>query len=252
MIEVFRHEGAGRSAERRYKRLSRAWRRRVFGRRFSLYFWAIYGLLLILVVNLRLSGGWSLYLGFVFGAAAATWLLMPDALMPGHIFNWQVGAWGEQNTGSELKRLEREGWAVAHDRRWGQRGNHDHVVAGDGVYVLNTKNLKDSSVTIEDGKVRVTHLDTDDGYLADRWVPSAENEARSIKRELCDALGFPVHVYPVVVLWGSFQPGQQYIGDVSVVRGDKLVEWIKSRPADLSTQEKRQAVGRAVEALPRA
>jgi len=93
-MDVFRHDGAGRSAERRYKRLSRAWRRRVFGRRFSVYFWVIYALLLILVVGRHPSGSWALYLGFGFGALAAASMLLPDALVPAQVFNWQLGAWG--------------------------------------------------------------------------------------------------------------------------------------------------------------
>jgi hypothetical protein len=251
VIDVLRRERAGRSAERRYKDLARSWRRRVFGRRFGLYFWTIYALLLVLVVDHR-GGRWPLYAGFVFGAAAASWRVLPEALMPAHISNWQRGAWGEQNTGSELKKLSREGWTIRHDLRWGVRWNHDHVAAAGAVFVLNSKHLIDSAVTVEDKGLRVSRLDGDDSYVADRWLPSIEVEARSLKSELATRLGFPVHVYPVVVIWGVFEPEQQYVGEVSVVRGDKLVEWLRSRPTDLPSAEKRQAVARAVCKLPRA
>lgn len=250
MLDAVRRERPGRSAERHYKALARRWRRRVFGRRFGLYFWTIYGLLLILVVIHHLNGRWSLYAGFGFGAMAASWILMPEALMPGHIANWQRGAWGEENTGSELKRLKREGWTIRHDVRWGERGNHDHVVADGAVFVLNSKNVKDSSVTVEGEALRVMHLDSDDGYLADRWLPRVAAEARSLKSRLTGQLGFPIHVYPVVVVWGRFETQHQYVGEVAVVRGDKIVEWLRSRPSDLPNQEKRAAVARAVRDLP--
>lgn len=253
MIDVFRREAAGRSAERKYKALSKTWRRRVFGRRFAIYFWTIYIMLLLLVLSLDLAGRWAMYVGFGFGAAYAAWLLLPDSLMPGHIFNWQLGAWSEQNTASELRRLRHEGWVVRHDVKWGARSNHDHVVAGPAVYVLNTKNAKDSIVAIEGCVVRVTRLDDpSESYLSDRWLPSAGAEARTLKAKLDRELGFPVAVYPVVVVWGRFEAGQQYVGEVSLVAGDRLVEWLQSRPVDLLADEKRRRVGDWVRRLSRA
>jgi hypothetical protein len=173
--------------------------------------------------------------------------------MPSHILNWKLGSWGEQMTASALKRLKREGWIVRHDVRWGYRGNHDHVVAGPAAYVLNSKNVKDSRVSIEGDVVRVRRIDDpEDGYIADRWAPNAVKEAQSLQFELDRALGFPVHVYPVVVVWGRFDARQAWVGDVAFVRGDALVEWILSRPTDLLTAEKREQVAVAVLALPRA
>ncbi len=224
----------------------------MFGRRFAFYFWTIYCLALILVTTQHPGARASLFAGFAFGAVLASWVLMPDALMPAHISSWQRGSWGEQMTQSELKRLKREGWTIRHDVCWGERGNHDHVVSAGAAFVLNSKNVKDSRVSVEGDALRVTHLDGDDGYLADRWLPTIEGEARSLKRELERRLDFPVHVYPVVVIWGQFEAEQQYVGDVSIVRGDKLVDWLRSRPVDLPSPEKRAAVTRAVRELPRA
>jgi hypothetical protein len=134
--------------------------------------------------------------------------------------------------------------------KWGDRGNHDHVVAGAAIYVLNSKNLKDNKMSIEPGGIRVTRLENpDDGYLADQWCGTVQKEARSLKFKLDRALGFPVYVYPVIVLWGEFDEGQRFVGEVSVVRGDRLVEWIRGRPTDLHNAEKRQAVADAVRAL---
>jgi hypothetical protein len=156
-------------------------------------------------------------------------------------------------TAFELKALRREGWTVRHDVKWGERGNHDHVIAGDAVYVLNSKNLKDSEMTIESGGIRVTRIDNpDNDYLADRWCSSIHKEAWSLKWTLDKTLGSPVHVYPVVVLWGRFAAEQQYVGEVSVVRGDKLVDWLRSRPTDLRDAARKRQVANAVRDLPSA
>lgn len=251
MTDVFNRRSAGRSAERIHKELSRAWRVRTFGRRARIYAVAIYTLLFVVVLNLHLDSRWSLTAGLLLGGAVmATWLI-PDTLLPSHIANWQLGAWGEQMTASELKRLRSDRWIVRHDIKWGERWNHDHVVAGPAVFVLNSKNLKDSKVSIESGGIRVTRIDNpEDGYLADRWCTNVRNEARSLKRSIDAELGFPIHVYPVLVLWGRFAPGQEYVGEVSVVYGGDVVEWIKSRPPDIRDPDKLRMVGDCVRGLP--
>jgi hypothetical protein len=261
VVDVLHRDRAGRSAHEQYKLLARGWRDRVFGRRFGLYFWTIFSLLLILVVTHRMSARWSFLAGVAFGGVVGGWVLMPDALMPDRITRWRNGAWGEQNTKSELRSLKRQGWTIRHDLRWGKNWNHDHVAAGSAVYVLNSKNLKDSVITIEGAALRVMHLDGDDSYLADSWASSVAVEARSLKYVLAARIDFPVHVYPVIVIWGGFETGQAYLGDivtqeyvadVAVVRGDLVADWLRSRPADLLTSEKQQAVAAAVKRLPRA
>lgn len=253
MLEVFNREGAGRSAERKHKELARAWRVRMFGRRARAYTIAVFATLIFLLAGLHLSGRWALLAGTMLGMTImATWLI-PDTLVPSHVSNWQLGAWGEQMTASELKELRQDGWLVRHDVKWGAKWNHDHILAGAAVYVLNSKNLKDSEMSIEPGGIRVWRIDNpDDGYLADRWCRTVQGEAQSLKRQLDRTLAFPVHVYPVIVLWGKFATGQQHVGEVSVVRGDKLVEWIKSRPRDLRDTDKRRQVADAVRTLPSA
>jgi hypothetical protein len=251
VIDVFNRGAAGRSAERKHKELRRAWQARMFGRRARLYATTFFAFLAILIISLHLNSRWSLFAGLTLGMAImATWLV-PDALQPSHISNWQLGAWGEQMTASELKALRGDGWIVRHDVKWGERGNHDHVLAGVAVYVLNSKNLKDSEISIEEHGIRVTRIENpDDGYVNDRWCSNVQREARTLKFQLDRTLGFPIHVYPVIVLWGRFAAGQQYVGEVSVVQGDQLVEWIRSRPSDLRDAGKQQHVADAVKALP--
>jgi hypothetical protein len=134
--------------------------------------------------GLHLSSRWALFAGVMLGMLVMGVRALPDMLMPGHIFNWQLGAWGEQMTASELAKLSRKDWLVRHDLVWGTNGaNHDHVVAGAAVFVLNSKYLKDSRIEIEGENLRVQRLDDeDDSYLADRWVPIAGAEARTLKR----------------------------------------------------------------------
>jgi hypothetical protein len=253
VIDIFDRQGAGRSAERKFKRMARAWRVRVFGRRTPYYLSVVLILLIVFVASLHLQSSWALLAGFTLGMAVMAAGMIPDALLPGHIFNWQVGAWGEQMTARELTALPKESWTVQHDRKWGDRANHDHVVAGGAVFVLNSKNLKDSSITVNDGVVRLSRLDEpDDGYIAEWWVGSAKKEAASLKRELERRVGFPVHVYSVVVLWGEFEVGQEYVDGVSFVRGDALVDWLKSRPVDLLDEAKRERVAQWARSLPAA
>lgn len=253
MIDLYRRGAAGRSAERKYKELSRAWRRRILGGRLSKLLWVLWAAGLAVVVKLHLGSTWAFYAGFGFGAAATASLLLPDAVMPGRIFNWQMGSWGEQKTASELRRLKRDGWVVNNDVAWGARANHDHVVAGQSVYLLNSKNVPESAVMLENNRLRVALIDDpDNSYIADRWIPAVEREANSLERRLERELGFPVAVYPVIVLWAHFEQGAAYIGDVCVVEGSQLVDWIRSRPADLLSDEKRLRVGGWVKDLPRA
>lgn len=255
MIELLANrDRPGRSASKRHARVARAWRRRRFGRRAPYYVVLLVVLLLFLLSGLHLSSRWALFAGTMFGMLVMGVRMLPDALMPGHIFNWQLGAWGEQMTATELAKLPRKEWVVRHDLRWGTRGaNHDHVVAGPAVYVLNTKYLKDSRVEIEGSNLRVQRLDDpDDSYLADRWVPIASAEANSLKRELEKELRFPVAVYPVIVLWGDFDSEPRWIGDVFILHGLSVADWIRSRPPDLLKAEKRQAVADYVRSMPRA
>lgn len=252
MLDALHRERAGRAAGRRYKELSKAWRHRFFGRRFTLLVWLIYALVFVVIVDPHLGARASLYAGVGFGVVAASFTLMPEALMPEHISRWQRGMWGEQMTERELKQLTREGWSVRHALRWTKRADHDHLVCKGAVFVLNSKNVKDSKVTVEGNALRVSHLEGEDSYLADRWVPCVAAEARSLKIKVGQLAGTSVYVYPVLVIWGEFAAKATHIGDVAVVRGDFLADWLRSQPVDLLTAEKRQSVADAVRALPNA
>jgi hypothetical protein len=81
-----------------------------------------------------------------------------------------------------------------------------------------------------------------------RWVSAAAREAYALERKLRYDLGFGVAVYPVVVLWADLPQGQLYVGEVSVVGGLELVDWLCSRPADLLNDRRRREVCDSVSA----
>src|SRR4051794_35891008 len=165
-----RRSRAGRSAARRHKLLAGAWRRRVLGRRTSACVWIVCTGVYLVLWNLRLPSHWALGTGMLLGALIVAWWALPQVLMPGWISNWQEGAWGEQATAKELRRLP-GGWAVRHDVAARASGNRDHVVAGPSVFLLDTKNLNDSIVTVEGGALRVTRIESPtDGYVIDRFA----------------------------------------------------------------------------------
>jgi hypothetical protein len=252
MIWMLRRERAGRSAALRYRALSKQWRRRMFGERAGLLAFLVGMLTLLVLIDLPLSGRWALFGGILWGMCATVTWVIPDLVMPSHIRNWQFGAWGEENTASELKRLRRRGWTVRHDVGWG-RGNHDHVVANGAVFVLNTKNVSDCRVTIEDDAVRVTRIDSPhDSYVADRWVPGVAREAESLERQLRRRLGWGVAVYPVIVVWSAFDSGPTWVDSVCIVHGRDLADHLESRPPDLLRDAKRKQVAEALRSLPRA
>ena len=251
MSLAVRRNTAGRSAARKHKQLMKAWRERVLGRRTGLLVWSALLLAGLLLQHVHLDETWALVAGGWLGGAAVAWVLLPETIAPGWIGNWQRGAWGEENTAVELRQLERGGWTVRHDiassnGRW----NRDHVVAGPAVYVLDTKNLGDRIVTVEGTKLRATAIeDPDTSYLIDRFPVVAQ--AHELARKAHGDLGFRVKVYPVIVVWGHFDEQQAWLGEIAVVHGNRVADWLAERPVDLLRSDKRQAVSNWVATLPR-
>lgn len=237
---------------RRYKALARDWRRATFGRRASLYFWSFYALALLALAG-STPLGWKFTAGFILGAIGIGVWMLPDALMPDHIARWQRGAWGEQNTAKALKPLKKLGWVVRHDLATGYGyGNRDHIAVGPAVYLLDSKLLKDE-VWLDGAGLHVRRLDeTHDEYVIPDLSERMGRAARALKRDLDAAVGFPVAVYPVVVIWGHFAAGEQWDAGAAYVDGDRLSDWLERRPADLRDERKREAVQSWLRALQRA
>ena len=243
---------AGASATRRYKLLARDWRNRMFGKRTPFYAWSLYamGFLAVLVWT---PGRWRLVEGFLFGMLAMALWMLPDALMPDHIARWQRGSWGEQNTSKALRPLRKQGWLIRHDLATGYgNANRDHIAAGPAVYLLDSKLLRDE-VWVDEAGLHVRRVDVSrDEYVIPDLTEKMTRAARALKRNLDAAVGFPVAVYPVVVIWGHFAAGDQWDGRVAYVDGDRIAEWLAARPVDLLDERKRQAVRGWLNGLPRA
>ncbi len=253
--------GAGRSGERRYKELVRDWKRRTLGRRTTFYVWAV---LVLLATGLPLwtPAGWRYVEGALVGGLAVGFFLLPDALMPDYIARWQRGVWGEQSTAQELRRLSKRDWLVRHDLATGRgRSNRDHVAAGPAVYLLDSKMLKDE-VWVNDQGLHVRRIGpVDDEYVDRHLTQRMSAAARAVKRELDAAVGFPVAVYSVVVIWGHFAQGAYWDtsssrpdgeGAVAYVDGERIADWLAHRPMDLVDPTKRAAVKAWLKSLPRA
>jgi len=145
------YDGAGRSGGREYRRQAREWRRAVFGRRAVVAFWLAYAIAL-LTAMMALPDSWDFTIGGLFGAAAMAALLLPQTLMPDRISRRERGQWGEQKTARVLRPLKGEGWVIRHDLARGFRHtNHDHIAAGRGVYLFDSKlvaEVKESYVDV--------------------------------------------------------------------------------------------------------
>lgn len=239
---VFRRSNrAGRSAHRRHRELSKAWRRRVLGRRTGILVWATLLLAVLLLQHAPLSERWALVVGSWVGAIAAGWVLLPDAAMPGWIGNWRLGGWGEENTASEVNKLKRQGWTIRHDLATSTKANIDHLLVGPSAYVLDSKNLKDSIVTVEAGGLRVTRVDDpESSYLLDRFP--VRGQSFRFEQAIEAQLGFRAQVQPVVVVWGRFEEREAWLGSLAVVEGAHLVEWLESRPRTLVRDEHRASL----------
>jgi hypothetical protein len=247
-----RYGGAGRSGMRRYKALSRDWRRRNLGRRTSLYFWTLFVIALVAVLELT-PVRWRFGEGLFFGMLGMAYVMFPDAVMPDHIGRWQRGAWGEQKTAKALLPLRKQGWLIRHDlaTRYG-KGNRDHVAAGPAVYLLDTKLLKDE-VWVDGAGLHVRRVDESrDEYVIHGLTERLTRAAKTLKRDLDAAVGFPVAVYPVVVIWGHFATGAEWDGQVAYVDGEQIAAWLAKRPVDLRDERKRQSVRDWLSALPKA
>jgi hypothetical protein len=226
-----RDRAAGRSAERKYKELSKAWQRRMFGR-WGRLFWPAF--VVLFFVAMKLPGQAQIFAVAFVTATGAMWYVMREFAAPDHIQRWQRGARGERWTAKELRSLARQGWVVRHDLPNGQ-GNRDHVLVGPAVYLLDTKNLEDD-LTLEGDALRVRRIEQPrDSYVLDGLTASMRGAAKKLSHEIRQATGERVWVYPVVVLWGRFEAKTAEAGGVCYVSGHHVADWLRSRPNDLHT-----------------
>jgi hypothetical protein len=181
--------------------------------------------------------GWHLWppLAFMFGlwggAAISFWMMARDS-PPAWIEQWQQGAFGEQATGKQLKRLERDGWIVLHDLPRGN-GNVDHVLVGPGgVFVLDSKRT-DGRVIIKDGAVTVTRFDDPELHFVHTGTPHLIRLARETHDRVLAGSRINQWVTPVMVWWTDFP--QRVVEERCVyVHGEELVTWLQARPTQIA------------------
>ncbi|NYD43233.1 hypothetical protein [Nocardioides panaciterrulae] len=140
---------------------------------------------------------------------------------------WHLrGAWGEDNTRSELQRAKRKGLI------WGwvdsinlQAGDLDHLVV-----------TRRGGLVAIDSKWRNQARDTVDMAQAARRVRTrAEGLAQSLLKAERGARHRakenPLRVVPVVVLWGAAQhdvPEQARVEGIDFVAGRRLLAWLRT------------------------
>jgi hypothetical protein len=152
---------------------------------------------------------------------------------------WRRGAAGEVRTAQLLARLVSTGWHLFHDIPIGERGaNVDHVVIGPGgVYALNTKNLT--------GKVWVAERTfMHNGHRTD-YLPKSHREGERIGACLSSAIGLPVAVTPVLVVFCDELTIKAQPLDVAVVEARGIRPWLEARPHTLDAATAFHIAGKA-------
>ena len=128
------------------------------------------------------------------------------------------------------------------------KANIDHLVVCPSAFILDSKNLKDSVVTVEGDALRVSMIDApESSYLIDRF-PVRRQSAR-LEQAIEKRFGFRVQVQPVVVIWGQFDQREARLGGLAVVDGAHLAEWLEAQPRTLVRDEQRTALGSWVRTL---
>ncbi|RYB96180.1 hypothetical protein EUA06_00925 [Nocardioides glacieisoli] len=147
------------------------------------------------------------------------------------------GAWGEDNTRSELQRAKKRkliwDWV---DSIPLQASDLDHVVVtrSGGVVVLDSKFRTDlTSAGVAEMTVSAARARVRTEALARTVLP----RERSGRRR---ATGTSVAVTPCIVLWGPARrgmPEEHVVDGVHFVDGNKLVQWLEKLPTSTVSQE---------------
>lgn len=221
---------AGASAQVKYTTLTKAWRKRKRGVFAAVT--AVCGSIFALAVV-----GWHLWpnLAFMFGLWAGTamafWLMARES-PPAWIEQWQQGAFGEQATGRQLRKLEHQGWVVLHDLPRGT-GNVDHVLVGPGgVFVLDSKRT-DGLVVVQDSSVTVTRIDDPNLHYVHTGSAHLLHLASETHERVRATSRISQWVTPVMVWWAEF-PQRVVEGRCVHVHGDDLVQWLLDRPTQIA------------------
>lgn len=110
---------------------------------------------------------------------------------------WYTGLEGERRVGRELERLSPLGWRILHGIEKGNGGDIDHLLIGPGgVFTINTKTHKGSSVWVGDTMAKVN------GGKPHPYSAASKAEADYVRGVLRRYCTFDVPVEPVLVFVG--------------------------------------------------
>lgn len=150
-----------------------------------------------------------------------------------------AGALGESHTEEELEAARKQGfiWSAVPNVEAGGRDVDHIVLAPAGVIAIETK---------------WRFKGADAHYLA--WATSKATDAARQARLVLKSKGVdsPQDVRAVLVVWGGARrelPPQQLIGDVAVVRGDHLVEWLRGSARGPLAQDHAEVLQRKLTAF---
>lgn len=176
-----------------------------------------------------LDGRLAPFLGGGVVGFALTGLWFVRSLPPREVLHWERGAEGERRTGAVLEALANAGWDVRHDEQHSSGyENFDHIAIGPaGAFLFETKNL--SGVIEVRGDELVTRLGRRE--YAWRVGPTMRRRAAEVKEWIEVDTGQRLWVQAVVVIWGDFPAGLVEHDRVIHIAGDRLSDWLLSRPA---------------------
>ena len=236
---------AGVSAGRRYRTLSRRWRRRI--RPVLLVVYAVAGVLIV-AGYFWVQGNWKLWLGALAGGALGIAMTLRDS-PPKYIENWRTGQEGERRTAKRLAQLPKAAWHCWHDLSDDGDANIDHIVLGAaGLFLLDTKNFL-GEATVESGRVVIRQIeDPNDRSTWRGLVPAVKGASASLAERVRAVCGVRPWVQPVVVLWTRFPQRAAADSGVQFVYGKAVVDWLTSQPHRLSPQQVERLRG-AMDAL---
>lgn len=226
---------------RELKRLRKAWLRRNAGMLSALLvgFVLLLALLSFLLVRTDAPGRWYV-LGLLHAGLTAAALHAVNSAFLAHERGAVLqlrGAWGEDNTRSELQRAKRRrlvwDWV---DSITLQAGDLDHVVItrSGGIVVLDSKwRTEVTPGVVAEMTASAKRTQTRAEALA-RTLLKADRSARH------RAAGQPFTVTPAVVLWGAARqtvPEGHRVEDVHFVDGRELVSWLAQLDGPAITRE---------------
>jgi hypothetical protein len=157
------------------------------------------------------------------------WAVVPAAVVLVVAFGYPMidgtyHLWAAHNaevwTNSDLRKLERDGWAAVGPVPF-DGYDVDHVLVGpSGVYAIDTK-YTDSDVNFGDRRSR---------GIVQGWADKAYDASRSLRLLLHHNYGVSVEVSPMVVAWGPQVTGRPVLSDgVAVLHGSDLPQELARR-----------------------